>query len=350
MDAMDGGYWRFGDTSYPEVGVTYFAGTFMRHPLALAAAKAALTHIKERGPSLQQELSARTAALTERLNVFFEACDAPMRAVSFSSLWRVRVDESQPFASLFYYALRERGLHVYEQFNCFLSEAHGDAEVDMIATRIQSAVGELIDAGILTERGTTSHASARRVSDSAPKEFPLTTGIADSTDLPVQVPMTEGQTEKWLPCQYGDDANIAFNEAFVLTLHGPLDELALERALAAVSLRHEAFALSFLPDGSGQRLNSRKALPLAISSTLSGRQLFQIGSNAQHRARDSTYARVSMTTQPSRHSGPVGRTAPRKTPLPGHRSSSASGGKQVGKVYPEKRFLRIHGQRLSMVK
>ncbi len=47
-------------------------------------------------------------------------------------------------------------------------------------------------------------------------------------------------------------------------MDGPLDELALERALSAVSLRHEAFALSFLPDGSGQRLNSRKALPLAM--------------------------------------------------------------------------------------
>ena len=223
-----------------------------------------LTHLKGARPVLQRELNARTTALVERLNGFFEACDAPMRAVSFSSLWRVRVDEAQPFASLFYYALRERGLHVYEQFNCFLTEAHGDAEVDAIATRIQSAVGELMDAGILTERGTTSHASARRVSDSAPKKSPLTSGTAGSTDLPVEVPMTEGQMEKWLACQYGDDANIAFNEAFVLTLDGPLNELALERALAAVSLRHEAFALSFLPDGSGQRLNSRKALPLAM--------------------------------------------------------------------------------------
>ena len=49
--------------SYPEAGVTYFAGTFVRHPLALAAAKAALTHLKQRGPALQQELNARTAAL-----------------------------------------------------------------------------------------------------------------------------------------------------------------------------------------------------------------------------------------------------------------------------------------------
>src|SRR5580704_17780929 len=38
MDALDGGQWRYGDNSFPEVGVTFFAGTFVRHPLALAAA------------------------------------------------------------------------------------------------------------------------------------------------------------------------------------------------------------------------------------------------------------------------------------------------------------------------
>ncbi len=36
MDALDGGHWEYGDDSVPSVGVTYFAGTFVRHPLALA--------------------------------------------------------------------------------------------------------------------------------------------------------------------------------------------------------------------------------------------------------------------------------------------------------------------------
>ena len=39
MDALDGGHWQYGDDSIPTVGVTYFAGTFVRHPLALAAAQ-----------------------------------------------------------------------------------------------------------------------------------------------------------------------------------------------------------------------------------------------------------------------------------------------------------------------
>ena len=38
MDALDGGTWRYGDDLVPEAAVTVFAGTFVRHPLALAAA------------------------------------------------------------------------------------------------------------------------------------------------------------------------------------------------------------------------------------------------------------------------------------------------------------------------
>ena len=61
MDALDGGHWQFGDASIPTVGVTYFAGTFVRHPLALAAAKAALEYMKSEGPPCS---SASTRAWT----------------------------------------------------------------------------------------------------------------------------------------------------------------------------------------------------------------------------------------------------------------------------------------------
>ena len=54
MDALDGGAWQFGDDSYPEVGVTFFAGTFVRHPLTLAAVKAVLQFFREQGPALQE--------------------------------------------------------------------------------------------------------------------------------------------------------------------------------------------------------------------------------------------------------------------------------------------------------
>ena len=66
MDALDGGDWEYGDDSIPTVGVTYFAGTFVRHPLALAAAHAALEHMRDAGPALQDRLNARTPAMVGR--------------------------------------------------------------------------------------------------------------------------------------------------------------------------------------------------------------------------------------------------------------------------------------------
>ena len=49
MNGLDGGFWEFGDDSKPEAGMTYFAGTFVRHPLALAAAYATLTYLRQEG-------------------------------------------------------------------------------------------------------------------------------------------------------------------------------------------------------------------------------------------------------------------------------------------------------------
>ncbi|MBS0558373.1 MAG: amino acid adenylation domain-containing protein [Proteobacteria bacterium] len=244
MDALDGGDWRFGDASAPEAGVTYFAGTFVRHPLALAAAKAALMHVRDQGPALQRTLNARTAGMVKRLNTAFAARRAPLTALCFGSLWKIRVDEDQAFASLLYYALRERGLHVYEQFNCFLSVAHGDAEADEIARRVDAAVAELMQVGLLSPRTSAAATPA-------------------AAALPEQLPLTDAQQEKWLACQFGDQANIAYNESFVLQLDGDLDRAAFARAFAQVTARHEAFALSFAADGGQQRAGPLQPLPLS---------------------------------------------------------------------------------------
>ncbi len=78
MDALDGGMWQYGDDSFPEVGVTFFAGTFVRHPLALAAAKAVLEHLKANGPELQQRITEKTSQLVARLNGLFESRARPL--------------------------------------------------------------------------------------------------------------------------------------------------------------------------------------------------------------------------------------------------------------------------------
>ncbi|MGH7867760.1 MAG: aminotransferase class III-fold pyridoxal phosphate-dependent enzyme, partial [Candidatus Dormibacteraceae bacterium] len=124
MDALDGGMWQFGDDSYPEVGVTFFAGTFVRHPLTLAAVKAVLHHFKEQGPALQERLTGRTTGMVRAINEFFELNSVPTRIESFGSIFYFGFPPEERFASLFYYYLRMNGIHVLEGFPCFLTTAH----------------------------------------------------------------------------------------------------------------------------------------------------------------------------------------------------------------------------------
>ena len=124
MDALDGGIWQYGDDSFPEVGVTFFAGTFVRHPLALAAAKAVLQHMKAEGPELQRRLTERTAALVARLNALFERNNVPSRIETFGSVVLFSFPIDFRFGSLLYYHLREKGVHIQEGFPCFLTTAH----------------------------------------------------------------------------------------------------------------------------------------------------------------------------------------------------------------------------------
>ncbi|MCA9529981.1 MAG: amino acid adenylation domain-containing protein [Myxococcales bacterium] len=148
MDALDGGAWRFGDDSTPEVGVTYFAGTFVRHPLALAASKAALSLLKERGDAMLDAINARTAGLVERLNAHFTAVDAPLRLSSFSSVFRLACDVPEPMPTLFAYYLRYHGIHAFHGRTYFLTIAHTDADVAAIEEAFKRAASDMSASGL----------------------------------------------------------------------------------------------------------------------------------------------------------------------------------------------------------
>jgi glutamate-1-semialdehyde aminotransferase/acyl carrier protein len=147
MDALDGGFWQFGDDSVPTAGVTYFAGTFVRHPLAMIATKATLEHLKQAGPALQEALNARTDRLARELNAYCEAVKAPVKIKHFGSLWKAFHVEDHPMQDLLFVYLRARGIHIWDGFPCFLSEAHGEAEVDLIVTAFKESVAEMQEAG-----------------------------------------------------------------------------------------------------------------------------------------------------------------------------------------------------------
>ncbi len=143
MDALDGGHWQFGDSSVPEVGVTYFAGTFVRHPLALASARAVLKLVKEKGPALQQGLTALTSRLAKTLNEWFVANGVPIEIRHFASVWKTFFTADIQNTDLLFYMMRDRGIHIYEGFPCFMTMAHTDADIDRVIAAFKESVNEL---------------------------------------------------------------------------------------------------------------------------------------------------------------------------------------------------------------
>ena len=152
MDALDGGPWQYGDDSIPTVGVTYFAGTFVRHPLALAAAKASLEHLKHAGPGLQEQLNLTTAAMADELTAFCREVGAPLEIRYFASLWRVTWLEDHPLQDLLFAMMRSRGIHILDNFPCFMTTAHSMQDIALIKSAFKESVAEMQEAGFLPRR------------------------------------------------------------------------------------------------------------------------------------------------------------------------------------------------------
>ncbi len=161
MDALDGGDWRFGDDSVPEVGVTYFAGTFVRHPLAMAAARASLEHLKREGPALQERLNANADTLCDALNRVATRLGAPIEVRHFASVWKIFFLEDHPLQDLLFGMMRSRGVHILENFPCFLTTAHSSADIDAIVDAFEASVVELQEGGFLP--GRVAEAAAARI-------------------------------------------------------------------------------------------------------------------------------------------------------------------------------------------
>ncbi|WP_052405758.1 hybrid non-ribosomal peptide synthetase/type I polyketide synthase [Paraburkholderia heleia] len=250
MDALDGGQWQFGDASVPEVPPTFFAGTFVRHPVVLAAMKAVLLHLKEAGPALQEGLGERMAGLVQRINAHLEKVGIATRAESFSSWFYVNLAGEDRLGSLFYPYMRYLGVHIMEGFPCFLTTSHSDEDIRKIGDAFIASIDALQRVGIL---GGAHDAAAL-----AQAEPPLT-----------QSALTEPQKEIWMSAQQGHEASLAFNESFTLELNGKLNEAAFERAFAATVARHDALRVHFSRVGDRMFAEPATTVPL-VPIDLSG--------------------------------------------------------------------------------
>ena len=238
MDALDGGHWEFGDGSIPEADMTWFAGTFVRHPVALAAAHASLTYLKQRGPGLQEALNSRNARWVAEMNEWFEANRVSLRFEYFSSFFMATYLEHEPYSDLLPYYLLLQGVYSRETRPLFWSVAHTDEDWMRVAEAYKASALEMRDAGLLG-------AGERGAAGAAP---------SSSSNEERTVPLTPGQQEIWLVALRGTDASCAYNLCSTVQLRGNLDADSLEAAFHDLIRRHEALRAVPSRDGKSQRI------------------------------------------------------------------------------------------------
>ncbi|HWZ12245.1 MAG TPA: amino acid adenylation domain-containing protein [Acidobacteriaceae bacterium] len=246
MDALDGGEWQFGDDSYPSVGMTFFAGTFVRHPLTMAATYAALKHIRAAGMDLYNTINGKADKFKTALNEIFTKSGVAMTVEQYGSIMYFHVPSDARFGSLLYFLLREKGIYILEGFPLYLTTAHSDADLEKILTAIDQSIAELQSVGLLP---------GQRIPENAPSEVPVEPAV-------VEIALTDPQLEIMLAAQAGDEASCAFNECFSLHLQGALRLDALEKSFAAVIATHDALRMTLNADG--DRMLIHQQMPMAL--------------------------------------------------------------------------------------
>ena len=148
MDALDGGFWQYGDDSTPTVGVTYFAGTFVRHPLALAAALGSLKILKEGGEKRLAQLNDMAQRFANELNLFLLTENAPLQMNNCGSLMKPKWNNEVSNGDLLFVALRYNGVHVYDGFPWFANLAHTEEDMKNVLEAFKKSVFMMQDLGI----------------------------------------------------------------------------------------------------------------------------------------------------------------------------------------------------------
>jgi len=235
LDSFDGGQWEYGDDSFPSVGMTFFAGTFVRHPLSMAAANAVLDYFIAH-PTVADDLAERGERFGARLDAILKKWQVPFPLERFRSMFYLNT-HGMTVGGMLHFHLRLRGVHLWENRPFFLSIAHTDADLEQVLAAFEASCAALAAGGFL-------------------QSSPLL-GRGGST--------TPQQREVWLASQASEAASLAYNESIAVHLEGKLDDSQLRRTVQTLVDRHEGLRATFSEDG--ERMQVAEHVPLDLSLT-----------------------------------------------------------------------------------
>lgn len=238
MAGIDGGFWQYGDASFPAADATFFAGTFNKHPLVMAAACSVLTEIKNGGTAPYQNLNDKTAQLTARLERVFADAGAPIHMSHFGSLFRFVFKEN---LDPFFYHLLHHGLYIWEGRNLFLSTAHSDHDVDAVVERVARSVADLTAVGFI------------------PAKLPA------AAKAPMALPLSAAQKQLAILAALSEQGAAAYLVPVAIELHGKIDYARLNRAFETLVRRHGALRASIDLEAGVQHI--AESVPVQVRRT-----------------------------------------------------------------------------------
>ena len=249
LDRVDGGQWINEEGSAAQPETTYIGSTFEMHPLAMAATRAMLRHLKKEGPTLQQRLNERTKYLADALNVIFKNEQVPIRVLHFASLFRFAWKGNASYAyqplemEVFHLHLIEKGIYLWEGRTCFLSTAHSVADIERIIEAVGETVAEMRAGGFLpTASKPASFESAREGEQSS--------GLRGHR----KSPLSEEQHALWSLEHRGGADSPSWCVGESLLLRGTFRLAAWRYAVQTIVDRHEALRTIFSEDGDTQEI------------------------------------------------------------------------------------------------
>ncbi|WP_171136737.1 non-ribosomal peptide synthetase/type I polyketide synthase [Ruegeria sp. HKCCC1038] len=253
MDTFDGGQWDYGDDSFPEAPVTFFAGTFVRHPLVMAATVQMMRFFKSQPAFFWKTIDAKGDKVAGTVDRWFKENDMPFEMPNCGSLMYLRIDKNARFGGLLGPHLRDRGVFLLEGFPSYMTAAHDDEDIDHIINAIKDSAAEMRADGLIDGRADSRDYDPQITA--APPRLSLPGGEARiAQDMaaplaPLACPTLEAQREIFAAQVVTPEVAAAYNESVTLKIRGAVNTDALLEAIQACYARHDALRATFSEDG-----------------------------------------------------------------------------------------------------